>query len=120
MGELVITTTDKDLLADINAAAIDGVVINKPKMKVIKAAAIMTTAPDTSTINSVIEIGINFASDLARDLFAAWLYDQLIKKKPEKTKINGVEVLGENEDIKTQISKSIGYNHRRRKKNKKN
>ena len=113
MGELVITTSDKDLLADINAAAIDGVVINKPKIR--KASAIITTIPDTSLVKTAIDIGVNFTGGASAALFVKWFTEYLNKKKTEKInndqiKINGVEVSGKNNDVKTQINNYINCN----------
>lgn len=66
MDELIITTSDKDLLTDIQSAAIDGIVINKSivsgrKLRIVRGSAILTN--DTSLINSAVDIAVNFTSD---------------------------------------------------------
>lgn len=108
MNELVITTSDKDLVTDIQSVAIDGIVTNK-KIQLIKAGAILTT--DTSNINNAVDIVVKYSGDVAVALFASWLYDRLKNKETKQTKINGIEVSGEGNDVHVQIHTYINCQH---------
>jgi len=108
MKELIISTADKNLETDIQSVAIAGIVTNK-KIRFVRAGAILTT--DTSNINNAVDIIVKYSGDVAVALFASWLYDRLKNKETKQTKINGIEVSGEGNDVHVQINTYINCQH---------
>lgn len=99
MKELTITTTDRDLIADIEALSLDGVAVNN---RIRRGAAIITSSP--TDIDSVITFITKISEVAVLPLLIAWLKERIKNKKNDKISINGVEISRCNVDVNVIIN----------------
>lgn len=103
MGEIEVKTEDKELAKELQSLKIDGLQIGR-RIKTFDCAdpEVMAAA------NQVATFIITAGSSVALSLFSSWLYDRLkSKKKDEGTKINGIEISGDNNNLKVEIHNHI-------------
>ncbi len=59
--------------------------------------------------NQVLTFIITSGSSVALSLFSAWLYDRLKDKNKDSIKINGIEISGNNNNLKIEIHNHITH-----------
>jgi len=105
MEEIVITSLDRNLANDLQAEGIKDISVGR------QISTMDCANPEImAQMNSVVTLVVSGASTIALSLFSSWLYERLKNKPDMKTKINGIEVSGKDNDVKIQVNNYIQIN----------
>ena len=89
---LHIETSDKDLFIDLAKENIEGLSFSQ-------RVQILDSVDSLVNVDDIINITVHIVSTVALSVFASWLYEQVVKKKPNKTTINNTNVINNPENI---------------------
>ncbi|NQZ90951.1 MAG: hypothetical protein HRT97_01260 [Moritella sp.] len=102
-SDVVLKISDKELANDLRNLKIDDLEIGQ-RISFFNCADPEVMAASNQVLTFIITSG----SSVALSLFSAWLYDNLKNKnKEDSIKINGVEISGNNNNLKIEIHNHI-------------
>ncbi|OBX37862.1 hypothetical protein A8U91_02241 [Halomonas elongata] len=103
MCRIEIKTEDNELAKELQSLDIDGLKVGR------RIASFDSAGPELmAAANQVATFVITSGDPIALSLFSSWLYDRLkSKKKAQSIKINGIEISGNNENLKVVIHNHI-------------
>tara|TARA_R110001583_G_scaffold195238_1_gene370844 strand:- start:1751 stop:2086 length:336 start_codon:yes stop_codon:yes gene_type:complete len=102
-NDVVLKISDKELANDLRNLNIDDLEIDQ-RISFFDCADPEAMAASNQVLTFIITSGSSFALSL----FSAWLYEKLKNKnKEDSIKINGVEILGNNNNLKVEIHNHI-------------
>ncbi len=98
--QIIIETSDTELITALRAEHISDISV---------AQRIFTCdSPDWAPcVDSLITVVVTSSSTVALSLLSSWLYDRVVKKKPNKTTINNTNIINNPKEITIIIDNSI-------------
>lgn len=99
MDSLTITTNDRSFYDELQTANITGLEVHR-----IISTVDCVDPELMANLNKVLNVAVYFSSTVGINLFSTWLYERYKKKPEEKIKINGIEISGNQNEIKVQIN----------------
>jgi len=97
INDLTIETSDINLADDLKAADIQNLKVTERRI------VCKTATPEISTIPPIIYVIVQAGSVVALNIFATWLYDRFVSKKPNIATINNTNVVDNSVNITTII-----------------
>lgn len=103
MGQIEVKTTDKELTKELQLLNIDEVQVGR------RINTFDSCDPEVmASANQVATFIITVGGSVALNLLSSWLYDRLKSgSRAESTKINGIEISGDNNNLKVEVHNHI-------------